>query len=160
MSPDPFEQQLEHATEHAQAWRFDVDGPLIIGHVVGFGEFDAGWGPYPIVTLRLADGSERSVHCQREVLSQELAKARPQVGERLGIKWLGQPEGKKYHRYVVRVDRVAGSTIDWGRYVEGAPEEQPAVAESPLPPAPAYAPVGDPGPMEPAAGAGDDDIPF
>jgi hypothetical protein len=159
---DTFEQQLEHATEHAPAWRFERDGATIIGEVVGFSEYDAGWGPYPILTLRLSDGSERAVHAQREVLQQELAKARPCVGERLGIKYLGQPEGKKYHRYLVRVDRPEGATFDWGRYVEGAPEEPPAVAESPRAPAPAAAaaPVGDPGPTEPAAGAGDEDIPF
>jgi hypothetical protein len=150
---DEFEESLEHAEEHAQAWRFDRDGAVIVGHVVGFGEFDAGWGPYPIVTLRLADGTERAVHCQREVLSQELAKARPRVGERIGVKWLGQPAGKKYHRYVVRIDRPAGSTFDWARYVEGSDIEQ----QPPGPTAPAAA-AGDPGPTPPAAG--DEDIPF
>jgi hypothetical protein len=161
-STDAFEQSLEQAQEHAKAWRFDLDGPMIVGHVIGFGEFDAGWGDYPIVTLRLADGSERAVHCQREVLQQELAKARPRIGERIGVKWLGKPEDKTYHKYLVRVDRPEGETLDWSRYAEGAPEEPSAVAESPRAPAPAAAaaPVGDPGPMEPGAGAGDEDIPF
>jgi len=125
--PDDFAQRLEHADEHAPAWRFDDDGPLIIGTVKGFGEFDAGWGAYPIVNLQLADGTERAVHCQREVLSRELAKARPQVGERIGIKWLGQPEGKKYHRYVVRIDRPDGATLDWSRYAEGVSEDDVSV---------------------------------
>jgi hypothetical protein len=153
---DEFEHSLDQAQDHAKAWRFDQDGAMIVGEVVGFGEYDAGWSPYPIVTLRLADGNERAVHCQREVLSRELARARPQIGERLGIKWLGQPDGKKYHRYVVRVDRPEGTTFDWGRYVEGAAVEEAA----PVRTAPTSVPAdGDPGPQPPAFG-GDDDIPF
>jgi hypothetical protein len=161
-STDAFEQSLEQATEHAPAWRFEDDGATIIGEVVSFSEYDAGWGAYPIITLRLSDGSERALHAQREVLQQELAKARPRIGERIGVKWLGQAEGKTYHRYLLRVDRPEGDTLDWSRYAEGAPEEPPAVAETPRAPAPAAAaaPVGDPGPVEPAAGAGDEDIPF
>jgi hypothetical protein len=150
---DEFEQSLDQAQEYAKAWRFDVDGPVIVGHVVSFGEFDAGWGPYPIATVRLADGSERSVHCQREVLSRELAKVRPRIGERIGIKWLGQPEGKRYHRYIVRVDRPEDETLDWDRYVEDTGEPLTPAEDSPprrLEAVPA-----------PAAGQVDDgDIPF
>ena len=153
---DEFEASLDHAEEHARAWRFDQDGAVIVGHVVGFGEFDAGWGAYPIVTLRLVDGIERAVHCQREVLSHELAKAGPRIGERIGIKWLGQPEGKKYHRYVVRVDRPEGSTFDWARYVDSADLEQPAGPTAPA--------ATDRTPLAvvstPAATADDEDIPF
>jgi hypothetical protein len=129
---DRFEESLEHTEEYAKAWLFEQDGPLIVGEVTGFGEFDAGWGPYAILTLCLANGSKRSVHCQRQVLTDELAKARPRIGERVGIKWLGQPEGKKYHRYVVRVDRPEGATCDWGRYVEGADAESQAATQAAL----------------------------
>jgi hypothetical protein len=151
---DEFEQRLENASHYPPAWRFDQDGAVIVGELVGFGEFDAGYGPYPIVTLRLADGTQRAVHCQREVLSRELAKARPRIGERLGIKWLGIPEGKSYHRYVVRVDRPQGSSLDWGRYVDGAS------AEEVEPPAAAVgAMAGDPGPDQRSPVA-DEEIPF
>lgn len=150
---DDFEESLEHADEYAPAWRFDQDGAVIVGHVVGFGEFDAGWGTYPIVTLRLADDSERAIHCQREVLSQELAKARPRIGERIGIKWLGQPDGKKYHRYTVRIDRPEGTSLDWGRYVEGAAGEDTPSAHTDSP-----HPSGDPGSEAPPVTS--DDIPF
>jgi hypothetical protein len=154
---DEFEQSMEIAEDYAAAWRFDSDGPLIVGHVIGFGEFDAGWGPYPIVTLRLADGRERSVHCQREVLARELAKARPRIGERVGIKWLGQPEGKSYHRYVVRIDRSQGDTLDWSRYVPGVEDATPPVT-TPAPPPPNVPPAAS-GAAAPAHAA-DDDISF
>jgi hypothetical protein len=152
---DEFEQSMEIADDYAKAWRFDQDGPLIVGHVIGFGEFDAGWGPYPIITLRQADGGERSVHCQREVLARELAKARPRIGERIGIKWLGQPDGKSYHRYVVRIDRPQGDTLDWSRYVPGVEDTTPAAAA----PAPAGRPAANGAPAAPAPVA-DEDIPF
>jgi len=152
---DEFEQSLDHAEDYAQAWRFDQDGPVIVGHVESFGAFDAGWGEYPIVTLRLADGTKRSVHCQREVLSHELAKVRPRIGERVGIKWLGVPDGKKYHRYIVKVDRPEGETFDWGRYVDSGDEPS-----APAPPtqAPHLAPV--PPPADDRPPVGDEDIPF
>jgi hypothetical protein len=126
-----FEQRLEAANDYAPAWRFDQDGAVVIGEVIGFSEFDGGYGPYPIVTLRLDDGSERAVHCQREVLSQELALQRPKIGETLGIKYLGQPEGKRYHRYTVMVERPEGASFDWSRYAAPGGERSDARVSSP-----------------------------
>ncbi len=155
LPPDSFEEQMAQlADSYAEAWRFETDGATIIGTVVGFSEWDAGWGPYPILTLRLADGSERALHAQREVLQRELAAVRPQIGERIGVKWLGQPDGKSYHRFQVRVDRPEGTTADWSRYVPGVEEPPPRPVASTAPPA------GDPGPEPGSRWGGDDDIPF
>jgi hypothetical protein len=159
---DDFEQQLESAGDRAEAWIPENDGPLIVGHIVSFGEFDAGYGPYPIVTIRREDGSERAVHCQREVLVDELAKVAPTLGERIGIKWLGKPEGKEYHRYLVRVDRPANASPDWSRYSQhaDAPPSMAAPAARPAPPATAPAPAALPAQAPPAPAQSDEDIPF
>ncbi len=157
--PDTFEEEMAQlADDYAQAWRFETDGPLIIGVVISFSEWDAGWGTYPILGLRLADGTERAVHCQHEVLQRELSKARPRIGERVGIKWLGTPEDKSYHRYRVRVDRPEGHEIDWSRYGSGVEELPPARSAPPTPgELAAAAQIGDPG--APVLDDGED-IPF
>ena len=49
------------------------------------------YGTYPIVTLRNDAGDgEYAVHGFHTVLKNELAKRPPRIGERLGIKYLGQ----------------------------------------------------------------------
>lgn len=102
---------------YAAAWRPDVDDKLV-GEVVALSERDGGYGNYPILTLRRDDGEELAVHAMHYVLSSELAKLRPKIGDRLAIKYLGKiapKTGAPYHAYRVVSDAAAGG-LDWSRY--------------------------------------------
>lgn len=120
MSPSSIEDRLD--ASFAPAWRPDVDDRLI-GEVVALSERDGGYGSYPILTIRRDGGEELAVHAMHDVLSRELAKLRPAVGDRLAIKYCGKVSpksgaGAPYHSYKVVSDAAAGG-VDWGRYGDG-----------------------------------------
>ena len=141
--------------DYAPAWKPEPEGTLI-GEIVELTERDGGYGSYPIVTVRQDDGQVLAAHAFHTVLAQQLAEHRPAIGERIGIKYKGKTRSSgerpvDYHAYVVRVDRLAGTSIDWARYGDGQQQAPPAAQQ-----APQHA-TGDPGPTPPAS---DDDIPF
>src|SRR4051812_33371896 len=90
--------------EYADAW-ISEQGDQIIGRVDGFGEYDAGYGTYPIVTLTVTGsasekggepiepGERRAVHCQPFVLRSKLGEHRPALGDGIGVKNLGMRNG-------------------------------------------------------------------
>lgn len=137
-----------------EAWRPDKkDDDLLIGEVVDIDVGTSDYGPYPLIVIRQDSGEEKAVHAFHTVLANELTRARPQVGERIGIKYLGeQPTkpGSKYKSFIgyrVKVDRKA-TTFDWSR-IGAEPDPEP------------LAPAAEPEePVEVPAGAGDDGIPF
>lgn len=53
------------------------------------------------------EGEEVGVWLLHDVLLGEFENKRPKRGERIGIRYLGQPQGKAYHDYVLRIDRAA-----------------------------------------------------
>lgn len=60
----------------------------------------------PVVVLEIDgdDGPEElRVAVKHKVLRDELLKAKPEIGDRLAVRFLGQPEGKSYFVYVVSV---------------------------------------------------------
>jgi hypothetical protein len=105
--------------EFAPAWRPEP-GQKVAGEVVALGE-RAGYDEknYPVLTVRTNDG-EFAVHAFHAVLRNELAKAHPQIGEVIAIKYLGKTstrDGKSsYHSYRVAVDRPQPQTLDWSQY--------------------------------------------
>ena len=144
----------------AQAWRPDQGGednpnPLI-GTFVEMTSASTAYGACWVATVRLEDGSERAVWLMHTVLRNEMSKARPQSGERIGIKYHGKIDtkgGNDYVGYRVKVDRPLGSGegIDWDR-IGDAPESSPLDE----PQAPAREPVTVPA----GASKDDDDLPF
>ena len=77
-------------TDYAPAWRPEA-GDKLVGEIVGLSErpgYDE--TPYPIVTVRQDDGTELALHAFHTVIANELAKQRPVVGERIGVKYLGR----------------------------------------------------------------------
>ena len=104
--------------EFAPAWRPEP-GDKLIGEVVEIGQRSGEWGAYPIVTVRQDDGQELALHAFHTVAANELAKARPQIGERIAIKYAGQRAGAdgrtKYHAYRVAVERDAAA-FNWGAF--------------------------------------------
>lgn len=134
-------------------WRPDQDdADTIIGVVTGIDRADGDWGPYPIVFIRQDNGTEKSVHAFRSVLKSELQKKQPQIGERIGIKYLGEVKGanRSYIGYRVELERANGATFDWNS-LGNAPLED-SIGRV------VYDEKQDP--VTVPAEAGDDDLPF
>lgn len=130
--------------DYPEAWRPDP-GESILGEVVEISSRETEYGRYRIIVLkRDGDGARLAIHAFHQVLEQELARIQPQIGHRIGIKYLGKPEGKNYASYRAATENPAA--VEW--------EKPPEVPESDIPndfPAVNSQPV--------ATGA-DDDIPF
>jgi hypothetical protein len=144
--------QLEDRLESGlpSAWRPDKEDPdILIGKVVSIEQGTSDYEPYPLIVIEQDDGEEKAVHGFHTVLKNELIRQKPQPGERIGIKYLGeQPTkpGSKFKSFIgyrVKVDRQQAE-FDWSKVgvVEPDPEPAPQV-EVTVP-----------------AGAGEDDIPF
>lgn len=139
----------------AAAWRPDQDDPhTLIGEVVEITIGTTDYGRYPIIVVRKEDGEEKAVHVFHSVLRNEVEKYRPNIGEKIGIKYLGDvatkpgSKYKSYKGYTVKVEREAGASFNWDA-LGAAPDELGRVLYET-----AEEPVAVP------AGAGDDDIPF
>ena len=135
------------------AWRPDQEDPdLIIGEVVDIQVGTSDYDPYPLVVIKQDDGEEKAIHGFHTVLKNELLKNKPQIGERIGIKYLGEQAtkpGSKFKSFIgyrVKMDRAAGA-FDWNSIGQQQPVDE------------AYAAV-EQEPVTVPASAGDDDIPF
>lgn len=102
------------------AWRPDQDDPdILVGEVIEIEVGSSDYGRYPILIVRKKDGEEKAVHGFHSVLQNELVKHRPQVGERVGIKYLGDVPTKpgspykSYKGYRVKVERETGAAFNW-----------------------------------------------
>ena len=108
----------------SDAWRPTDPGDQLDGYVVdvdtAWSKFrasrnpenpDAGW--YPLLTVRLEDGSERKVHCFRTVLYNEIMRKQPIAGERVTITFIGEGPARDgmngAHIYRVNVHGRAGT---------------------------------------------------
>jgi hypothetical protein len=138
------------------AWRPDQDeADTIIGTFVEMQSTITDYGQTFIMVLELADGSHKAVWLLHTVLKNELARAHPKPGERVGIKYLGEQKtqpGSKYKSFIgyrVKVDRPQGEAFDWSK-LGGEVENYGVTADPEQAPEPVAVP----------AGAGDDDIPF
>ena len=138
------------------AWRPDQDDPpMLIGKVIEIEVGQSDYGRYPILVVRQDDGEEKAVHGFHSVLQNELLKARPNVGERIGIKYLGDVETKpgskfkSYKGYRVKVDRESGA-FNWDKLDVASDDLSGHVVYEQMADEPVTVP----------AGAGDDDVPF
>lgn len=139
------------------AWRPDQDDPdLLIGEIIAIEIGSSDYGKYPILVLRGDSGREKAIHGFHSVLQNELLKKRPQIGERIGVKFLGEVAGqggRTYKGYRVEIERDGGSTFDWNA-IGGTPAED-SISRV------VYDEVqAQPETVTVPAGAGDDDIPF
>lgn len=142
-------------------------GDLVIGKLVDMAEQDGEFGLTKIIVLEQEDGQRIGVWLSRTVLKNEVTAARPQWGERVGIKYLGKQLKKggdasksrdHYESYRVKVDRPldAREKISWGgEAAVSAPEENPEQVHTVYgdTPPPATA-------QDFATPPADDDIPF
>jgi len=121
----------------AEAWRPDKEDPaVLVGEIVSIEQGTSEYGPYPLLVVRSDDGTEKAVHGFHTVLKNELIRQRPQAGERIGIKYLGEQAtkpGSKFKSFIgyqVKMDR-AGAPFDWSK-VGQVEEVDEAAAPEPV----------------------------
>jgi hypothetical protein len=114
----------ERLDSFAEPWK-PAPGDRLVGEVTDLSERENEYGSYPIVTVRTNSGDEFAFHAFRTVAKNELAKARPQVGDKIGIAYHGKPAGKDYELYRVIVERDDQPTMDWDKHAaaDDVPED-------------------------------------
>jgi len=106
-----------------EGWRPEPD-EKIVGTVDSVDEFEGKFGAYPVLTIIEDGGGDVSVHCFHTVLKREVARQRPEPGDRIAIKYFGRDEERGYERYRVIVEKETGKTpIDWSKHERDAEEE-------------------------------------
>ena len=124
-SSKDIEQQLDR--QYAEAWRPEP-GEKLIGRVTEIGAREGAYGTYPIVTVKQDDGSELALHAFHTVAMNELAAAKPQVGEQVAILYRGQlkaADGKSsYHAYKVVMPERPAAAFSWAAFGD-SPEPDP-----------------------------------
>jgi hypothetical protein len=111
----------------AEAWRPEAAGDKLMGRVVSVDMRDSEYGdPYPIVTVETDDGTERAFHGFHTIARRELAKQKPQIGDRIGIAYHGRGEPAKpgmngAELYRVIVEKPEPEPVDWDAIVDGDP---------------------------------------
>ena len=119
------------------AWKPDA-GEVLIGELIEVSEWDGGYGTYPVLTLKDADGQLIDVHCFHTVLRSEVGRLNPDVGTTLGIKYQGKVEGRSgsYHGYRVRLAGPVRRSVNLAQYAnddggqDAAPSADGDVAET------------------------------
>ena len=113
----------EHTDSHedyAEAWSPEPGG-TIAGTVVSIDARDGGYGPCPIVTIATVEAFI-AFHAFHSVAKNELAKLRPQVGEKLVIVYNGKRNSKSgrgsYHSYSVSMPDRPKTDFSWAKYGE------------------------------------------
>lgn len=117
------ELQERLALASAEGWN-PSEGDTLIGTILDIkASRENEYGIYPIVTLATEQGNV-AVHAFHELLKNGLMEARPAVGERIAIAYLGERQSKAnddrtYHNYSVVVDRPSDDTSDsWDSFAE------------------------------------------
>ena len=109
--------------EFAPAWMPKKDD-VLEGTVASIDSGNSAYGVYPIVTIQQADGEKRAVHCFHTTIRGQLARIRPEVGDALGIKYLGKKKSstnadRTYDAYRVVASGKGG--YDWSQEAEAQP---------------------------------------
>jgi hypothetical protein len=137
-------ERLDHFPE---AWRPTQAGEKLIGELVDVDFRDSEYGdPYPILVVLDADGREWAWHGFHAAARREVARKRPQIGERIGVVFAGIGEASPGMSAPVRwrllVDRPKPASVDYSQLGDSA-DTGPAPADE-----------------APRSAHGDDDIPF
>jgi hypothetical protein len=93
-------QAVEQAENDAEAWRPDQGGPQsIAGQVTAISHRDAGYGPYPILTLRLQDNTVVAWHAMGTVAEGLVNDHNVQVGHGVAIAYRGKQTSRSGNEY-------------------------------------------------------------
>ena len=101
-------------SDGAAGWRPEP-GDTLIGEIIDLSERTGDYEPYPIVTVQPEGGGDPvAVHAFHSVIKREVSKLKPNIGDKVGFKYLGEGTSKdgktKYQSYRVVLER---SAIDW-----------------------------------------------
>jgi hypothetical protein len=119
-----FEERLKNLRDEPETACKLREGEHEKGTVVDIGTRTTRHNPegVPVVVLDTGDGLV-AVWCIHSVLRSEMAKARPQLGDLLGVKRLRDAE--RYKRYAVLVEREL-APFDWSEVGESGEAEDEA----------------------------------
>src|SRR5215210_3049859 len=93
---------------HTESWIPDEPGDTVEGEFLRLDRGTTEYGAAAIAVIRTDDGRERAIWLLHAVLKNELARVRPEPGERLAIRFDGRKRSAKGHNYAaysVAVDR-------------------------------------------------------
>ena len=120
----------------AEAWKPKV-GDKLVGVVVDVDLRASDYGdPYPIVTVQRDDGTEVAFHGFHTVARRELAKKRPQIGDKIGIAYFGKGEPAKpgmsgAELYKVIVEQAEPPSVDWDAVAANTDEGEASAPTAP-----------------------------
>jgi len=121
------------------SWR-PSEGDSIAGTVVDIASHEhPEYGTSPVITVLTEAGDEYVWHAFGTVAKAELAKRRPKVGDTIGVKFCGVPEGRSYKLWRVVVEHLEpepAKELDWDAVAESAGavpdyDEEPLSDEEP-----------------------------
>jgi len=87
--------------EWAETWEPDGSGDMLIGTLEAYDEATTDYGTYTVAHIRDEEGVLRGLWLMHSVLQDEWKEAAPEVGERVGVQYLGQRSGEN-----LKVDRT------------------------------------------------------
>jgi hypothetical protein len=97
--------ELEEWDGWPEPWKPEP-GDVLVGRVVQYSTAMGRYGPCRTCIIERDEGGRVAVWLSLTVLLDLFKKEKPQVGERIGLKYLGRDEAKGYHRYRLIVDRA------------------------------------------------------
>ncbi len=107
--------RLDEDPQSVEGWRPEI-GQELIGTIVRMDErqTDDYPDPYPILTIKPIEGDLIAFHAFHTVAKTELAGQEPQVGDEIGIRYLGEEKGARYsyHNYRIVVEKNKHSIAD------------------------------------------------
>jgi len=112
-------EQERREKEWAETWEPGGPGDMLIGTLEAYDEATTDYGEYTVAHIRDEEGVLRGLWLMHSVLQDEWKEAAPEVGERVGVQYLGQRDGEQfsYHMWTVKVDRSDATAT------EDAPQE-------------------------------------
>lgn len=128
---------MDRLDRDAEGWRPDP-GDKIQGVIIGIDVRDSEYqdDTYPVLEIEDENtGDLIAVHGFHSVLKREIAQQKPEVGDRIGIKYFGKVQGKRtdskgrpveFEKYKVVVDRSVAKEVekpDWDSMGAAADDE-------------------------------------
>src|SRR5438309_67877 len=99
----------EQAGAFPPAWN-PSPGETLVGVIRSYGEAQGKYGPCRTAVIQRDEGAKVSLWIASTVLLDAFRKAKPKVGERIGIRYLGKHPEKGYNRFALVVDRPETET--------------------------------------------------
>jgi hypothetical protein len=112
----------------AAGWK-PKQGDRVEGRIVSLDTRQGEYEPYPVVTVESEDGTATAIHAFHDVLRGELAKRRPQVGDRLIVTYFGRKTGNSgtsYNAYAVETPDRPPPPFRWDAFGEADSEQESA----------------------------------